>query len=219
MLQVRDADGPPCTYVTELLQTRIHASTVRITELTALREEFERASSSPSRTRPAALWVPRTQSRRLISTFVASRPRGHCPHARSMLARCGLPTRLSAARPRTELAGAARALRSSKGRRDPGAPTRGRRAPPTQSSPGLDLGRPRGPHGAEQTAAHAAAPATLVSPRTLLRRHAHLVARRWTYPQRRPGRPPNVLGVIEHTRSVRSCSSRCGSDGARDAPC
>jgi putative transposase len=29
----------------------------------------------------------------------------------------------------------------------------------------------------------------LVSPRTLLRWHAHLVARRWTYPQRRPGRP------------------------------
>jgi putative transposase len=29
----------------------------------------------------------------------------------------------------------------------------------------------------------------LVSPRTLLRWHADLVARRWTYPQRRPGRP------------------------------
>jgi putative transposase len=30
----------------------------------------------------------------------------------------------------------------------------------------------------------------LVSPRTLLRWHAHLVARRWTHPRRRPGRPP-----------------------------
>jgi len=30
----------------------------------------------------------------------------------------------------------------------------------------------------------------LVSPRTQLRWHAHLVARRCTYPQRRPGRPP-----------------------------
>jgi putative transposase len=29
----------------------------------------------------------------------------------------------------------------------------------------------------------------LVSPRTLLRWHAQLVARRWTYPQRTPGRP------------------------------
>ena len=30
----------------------------------------------------------------------------------------------------------------------------------------------------------------LVSPRTLLRWHAQLVARRWTYPRRQPGRPP-----------------------------
>jgi putative transposase len=30
----------------------------------------------------------------------------------------------------------------------------------------------------------------LVSPRTLLRWHVQLVARRWTYPRRRPGRPP-----------------------------
>ena len=29
----------------------------------------------------------------------------------------------------------------------------------------------------------------LVSPRTLLRWHAQLVARRWTYPRRTPGRP------------------------------
>ena len=32
----------------------------------------------------------------------------------------------------------------------------------------------------------------LVSPRTLLRWHAQLVARRWTYPHRRPGRPPTA---------------------------
>jgi putative transposase len=30
----------------------------------------------------------------------------------------------------------------------------------------------------------------LVSPRTLLRWHAQLVARRWSYPRRQPGRPP-----------------------------
>ena len=30
----------------------------------------------------------------------------------------------------------------------------------------------------------------LVPPRTQLRWHAHLVARRWTYPRRQPGRPP-----------------------------
>jgi putative transposase len=32
----------------------------------------------------------------------------------------------------------------------------------------------------------------LVSPRTLLRWHAHFVAHRWTYPHRRPGRPPTA---------------------------
>ena len=35
----------------------------------------------------------------------------------------------------------------------------------------------------------------LVSPRTLLRWHAHLVARRWTYPHRRTGRPVGVPEV------------------------
>ncbi|WP_233361667.1 hypothetical protein [Streptomyces sp. GMR22] len=32
--------------------------------------------------------------------------------------------------------------------------------------------------------------ALLVTPRSVLRRHPHLVARKWTYPHRRPGRPP-----------------------------
>src|SRR6187431_1922589 len=35
----------------------------------------------------------------------------------------------------------------------------------------------------------------LVSPRTLLRWHAQLVARRWTYPRRQPGRPPVAAPV------------------------
>ena len=35
----------------------------------------------------------------------------------------------------------------------------------------------------------------LVSPRTLLRWHAPLVARRWTYPHRRPGRPPTAPSI------------------------
>jgi putative transposase len=35
----------------------------------------------------------------------------------------------------------------------------------------------------------------LVSPRTLLRWHADLVARRWTYPHRRPGRPPTAAPI------------------------
>jgi putative transposase len=35
----------------------------------------------------------------------------------------------------------------------------------------------------------------LVSHRTLLRWHAQLVARRWTYPRRRPGRPPTAPAI------------------------
>ena len=47
---------------------------------------------------------------------------------RSMIGRCGLPSRVPDARPRVELAGAARSLRRSQGRRDSGASPRGRRA-------------------------------------------------------------------------------------------
>ena len=35
----------------------------------------------------------------------------------------------------------------------------------------------------------------LVPPRTLLRWHAQLIARRWTYPRRQPGRPPVAAPV------------------------
>ena len=35
----------------------------------------------------------------------------------------------------------------------------------------------------------------LVSPRTLLRWHAQLVARRWTYPHRSPGRPATTAPI------------------------
>ena len=37
----------------------------------------------------------------------------------------------------------------------------------------------------------------LVSPRTLLRWHAQLVTRRWTYPRRQPGRPPILRPLRE----------------------
>lgn len=36
-----------------------------------------------------------------------------------------------------------------------------------------------------------------VTPATLLRWHRELVARRWTYPHRRPGRPPTAAGIRE----------------------
>ena len=52
----------------------------------------------------------------------------------SRIARRGPSTRVPDAHPRAELAGAARPIRRNQGRRDPGAPTRGRRPTPTQHS-------------------------------------------------------------------------------------
>src|ERR671912_2712429 len=40
VLRIRDYQGPPCTYVAELIETHIHALDSRIAELTALREEL-----------------------------------------------------------------------------------------------------------------------------------------------------------------------------------
>ena len=77
----------------------------------------------------------------------------------SMIARCGLRTRLPDARSRAELAGAARPLRRRQGRRDPGAASRGRGAAPHQPPPDADLARPRRAQRAEQAAARPAAPA------------------------------------------------------------
>jgi len=43
-----------------------------------------------------------------------------------------------------------------------------------------------------------------VSPRTLLRWHAHLVAHHWTYPRRPPGRPPTAPALRALVRGRRS---------------
>ena len=40
VLRIRDYQGPPCTYVAELLGTHIHALGTRVAELTALRDEL-----------------------------------------------------------------------------------------------------------------------------------------------------------------------------------
>ena len=40
VLQVRDCQGPPCTYVTKLIETHISALEDRVKELTALRDEL-----------------------------------------------------------------------------------------------------------------------------------------------------------------------------------
>jgi hypothetical protein len=40
VLRIRDHQGPPCSYVAELLETHISALDTRIKELTALRDEL-----------------------------------------------------------------------------------------------------------------------------------------------------------------------------------
>jgi len=141
------------------------------------------------------VWVPRTVSRLLISTFPAGRPEHQGPDLPSMIASCGLPTRVPDARSRLELAGAARPLQHRQGRRDPDAATRARRAAPHQSPTRIHQPRPRGAQRAEQTAPSPLRRLRLVSARTLLRWHAHIVARRWTYPRQRPGRPPTADAI------------------------
>jgi putative transposase len=50
----------------------------------------------------------------------------------------------------------------------------------------------------------------LVSPRTLLRWHAQLVARRWTYPRRQPGRPPTAPPIRVLVLRMARENPRCG---------
>lgn len=57
VLRIRDTQGPPCTYVTELLHTHLRALQARITELTALHDELRgrlppAAGPDPTRCRP-----------------------------------------------------------------------------------------------------------------------------------------------------------------------
>src|SRR5262245_35543711 len=73
-----------------------------------------------------------------------------------MIARRGPATHVPDARPRAELAGAARPLRRGQGHRDPHAASRGRGAAPHQRPAHADLARPRRAQRAEQAAAYPA---------------------------------------------------------------
>ena len=62
VLRIRDYQGPPCSYVAELLETHISALETRIKELTALRDELrarhplgDEPDPGPLRTRPGLL--------------------------------------------------------------------------------------------------------------------------------------------------------------------
>src|SRR6476660_4781860 len=107
----------------------------------------------------AIVWVPRTVSPSLISTFWEANLNITVPTRASMIARCGPRTRLPDARSHAELAGTARPLRHRQGRRDPHAAPRGRRVAPRQHPANTDLARPRGAQRARQAPARPAAPA------------------------------------------------------------
>jgi hypothetical protein len=83
--------------------------------------------------------VPRTVSRPLTRAFTVGRPRVVVGSPPSMIASCGVTTRLSDARPGAELAGHCTLDPIQPRRGDPGAPARGRRAPPRQSTPDREL--------------------------------------------------------------------------------
>ena len=136
-----------------------------------------------------SLRVPRTVSRPMISAFATSRPRATPRRPPSRISRRGPSTRVPDARPRAELAGAARPLRRNQGRRDPGAPPRSRRAAPTQPAPEAELGRPRAAQRAEPTAPRRCAGCGSSHPEPCCA-GTPSSSRRWTYPRRQPGRPP-----------------------------
>jgi hypothetical protein len=135
-------------------------------------------------------------SRPVISTFAASRPRSH---GSPVVQQNRLPWPFDShtwRSPRAELADAAHPIRRSQGRRDPGAPSRGRSAAPTQPTPHPDVDRPRAPQRAQQTApylvARAAARLTQ-NPAALARppRHPPLdLPQTTTRPPTHPGADP-----------------------------
>ena len=101
---------------TSSLHARAHAAH----RWTDDRSPFPAACSEAASPASRGAWVPRTVSGGLTSSFAASRSRGRGPqpaeHARSLW----LPTRISAARPGVELAGAAPPIRRSQRRRSTG---------------------------------------------------------------------------------------------------
>jgi hypothetical protein len=147
----------------------------------------------------AYLWVPRTVSRPLVSAFAVSRPGGHGAQPRA----AGSPAvafRLSAARPRAELAGTTRSIRGSQGRRDPGAPSRDRGAARTQPTPDDVLVRSRRPQRAEQNAPYPAAPAAARLPQN----PAALARPTWS-PVAGPTLDGNQAARPPHNRSAPWC--------------
>src|SRR5690349_14746853 len=116
-----------------------------------------------------------------------------------MIAGCGLTTRVLDVRSRAGLAGPAHPLRHDQRHRDPGPPTRSRRAAPHQPPPEDVLARPRRAQRPEQTVARPVAPATAG-----LAPHAAALAP--------PARHPTLDQPAPTTRPT---AHRCADPGAR----
>jgi MerR family copper efflux transcriptional regulator len=83
VLRIRDHEGPPCSYVTELLNTHIRALETRIGELTSLRDELCARLPPDTRTRPAADPTRSATSSRKTGPTTTYHGRDPTPHPAS----------------------------------------------------------------------------------------------------------------------------------------
>jgi hypothetical protein len=148
------------------------------------------------------VWVPTTLSLPLTWCLLLDQGRASPPSGCARATHSGTfstrvtTIRISRGPPGIRLARLARLVRPRQGRRDPDPAAPGGRAPRQVKTPRLSW--------ADRAILAALARllprsrlrqlCLIISPRTLLRWHASLVRRRWSYPRRAPGRPRNRRG-------------------------
>ena len=156
------------------------------------------------------LCVPRTPSPSLSSTFPEADPDITAPTRASKIACCGPRTRLPDARSR--LSWLALLARSDTGKDAEILTLRHEVAVlrRTNTRPRLTWLDRAVLSALSRLLPAALRRARLVSPRTLLRWHHQLVARRWTYPHQRPGRPPTAPAIRDLVQQMARENPRWG---------